>query len=170
MTSLFEDPGSLSTCPVLGIPLGMTTEGSGCEDEVDWADRWWNPAHPRLLRWEKGLVWMSSGLVLFSLVVPHFQTGVVGSYPIRSIWFPSHLLLEGTGSYPDFLGLNRWPMVPRVQDPDSSPRTFRRVGSQSYSLDGRQNRYSYVSTGTAAWFGDEAMGLEPPWSWHRIPW
>jgi hypothetical protein len=34
-------------------------------------------------------------------------------------WFSRHLLLEGTGSYPNFLGRNRWPVVPGVQDPDT---------------------------------------------------
>jgi hypothetical protein len=51
-----------------------------------------------------------------------------------------------------------------VQDPDSSPRAFRRVGGRGHSLDGRHNRYLYVTTGTAAGFGGEAMGLKPPWS------
>jgi hypothetical protein len=37
------------------------------------------------------------GLVLFRLVAPPLQLGVMGPYPIRGVWFPSHLLLEGTG-------------------------------------------------------------------------
>jgi hypothetical protein len=59
------------------------------------------------------------GLVLFRLVVPLLQLGVVGLYPVQDIWFPNHLPLEGVGSYPDLLGHNRWPMVPRVQDPNN---------------------------------------------------
>jgi hypothetical protein len=42
------------------------------------------------------------GLALFRLVVPPLQPGVVGPYPIQDTWFPSHLLLEKTGSYLDF--------------------------------------------------------------------
>jgi hypothetical protein len=38
-----------------------------------------------------------SGLVLFSLVVPLLQLGVVGPYLIWGAWFPSRLPLEGTG-------------------------------------------------------------------------
>jgi hypothetical protein len=37
------------------------------------------------------------GLVLFRLVVPPLQSGVVGLYPIRCTCFPSHVSLEGTG-------------------------------------------------------------------------
>jgi hypothetical protein len=36
------------------------------------------------------------GSVLFSLVVPPLQSGVVGLYPVWGAWFPNHLLLEGT--------------------------------------------------------------------------
>jgi hypothetical protein len=36
-------------------------------------------------------------LVIFRLVVPPLQSGVVGSYRILGVWFPSHLQLEGTG-------------------------------------------------------------------------
>jgi hypothetical protein len=60
-------------------------------------------------------------------------------------------------------------MVPGVQVPDSSHRAFRRAGHRSHSLDGRQNRYSYVTTCTATGFSGEAMGLKPPWSCLRIP-
>jgi hypothetical protein len=35
-------------------------------------------------------------LFLFRLVPPTLQLGVVGSYLIRGVWFPSWLLLEGT--------------------------------------------------------------------------
>jgi hypothetical protein len=42
------------------------------------------------------------GSVLFRLVVPPLQTGVVGSYPVLSIWFASRLLLEGTGRIQNF--------------------------------------------------------------------
>jgi hypothetical protein len=35
-------------------------------------------------------------LVIFSLLSPPLQPGVVGPYPTRSAWFPDHLLLKGT--------------------------------------------------------------------------
>jgi hypothetical protein len=34
--------------------------------------------------------------VLFRLVTPPLQPGVVGPYLVRGVWFPSHLILEGT--------------------------------------------------------------------------
>jgi hypothetical protein len=37
-----------------------------------------------------------SGLLLFRLVVPPLQLGVVGPYPVWGVWLLSHLLLEGT--------------------------------------------------------------------------
>jgi hypothetical protein len=63
-----------------------------------------------------------------------------------------------------FLDCNRRLVVPEVQDPVSGPRAFRRVGGWSRSLDGMQNRYSYVTVGTTMGFGGEAMGLKPLWS------
>jgi hypothetical protein len=35
-------------------------------------------------------------LVRFRLVPRPLQLGVVGPYSVRGVWFPSHLLLEGT--------------------------------------------------------------------------
>jgi hypothetical protein len=93
--------------------------------------------------------------------LPFSQEG--GAYLIRGTWFPICLPLVGTGSYLDLLGRNWYPMVARVQDPDSSPRAFRRMGGQGRSLDRRHNSYSYVTTGTTTGFGGEAVGLEPPW-------
>jgi hypothetical protein len=49
---------------------------------------------------------------------PPLQPGVVGPYSVRGMWFPSHLPLERTKSYL-FLGRNRRPAVPWVQDPTS---------------------------------------------------
>jgi hypothetical protein len=37
-----------------------------------------------------------SGLVIFRLLVPSLQPGVVGPYPIRGAWFPNCLPLKGT--------------------------------------------------------------------------
>jgi hypothetical protein len=67
------------------------------------------------------------GLVLFRLVVPPLQSGVVGPYPVRGIWFPRNFLLEGTESYPDLLSHNQRPAVPGVQD--LKPSVERVVGA-----------------------------------------
>jgi hypothetical protein len=61
------------------------------------------------------------GLVLFRLVVPPLQHGVAGPYLVWGTWFPTYLPLEGTGVHPYFLGHNQRPVVPGVQDLDSSP-------------------------------------------------
>jgi hypothetical protein len=37
------------------------------------------------------------GLIHFKLVTPPLQPGMVGSYHVWGVWFPSHLLLEGAG-------------------------------------------------------------------------
>jgi hypothetical protein len=52
-----------------------------------------------------------SGLVLFRLVAPPLQPGVVGPYPVWDTWFPHHL------SYPEFLAITGDPRYPRVQYP-----------------------------------------------------
>jgi hypothetical protein len=44
------------------------------------------------MRWHGLLL----SLVLFKLMVPPLQLGVVERYPIRGVWFPSRLLLVGT--------------------------------------------------------------------------
>jgi hypothetical protein len=44
-----------------------------------------------------------------------------GHFLVRGVWFPSHLLLEGTDHIQGFLGHNRWPTVPGVSYSDSSP-------------------------------------------------
>jgi hypothetical protein len=59
-----------------------------------------------------------SGSSFFRLVVSPLWPKVVVPYLVCSIWFPSHLPLEETRSYPDLLGHNRQPVVPGVQDPD----------------------------------------------------
>jgi hypothetical protein len=46
---------------------------------------------------EKWLCGLFLSLVLFKLVAPPPHPGVVGPYPVRGVWFPGHLLLEGTG-------------------------------------------------------------------------
>jgi hypothetical protein len=37
------------------------------------------------------------GSVHFRLVAPPLRPGVVGPYLVQGVWFPSRLLLEGTG-------------------------------------------------------------------------
>jgi hypothetical protein len=97
-------------------PPGMDTGAQVCaepdhKEELVWGKRDWC----RLL--------LDS--VLFRLVVPLLQLGVVGPYPVRGVWFPNRLPLEGIRPYPDLLGYNQRPTVLRVQGPDSSPRAFR---------------------------------------------
>jgi hypothetical protein len=43
-----------------------------------------------------------SGLVLFRLVAPPVQLGVVRLYPVRGVWFPNRLPLEATGRIHNF--------------------------------------------------------------------
>jgi hypothetical protein len=45
-----------------------------------------------------------------------------------------------------------------VLDPDSSPRAFCRAAGQSRSLDGRENRYTYVTASAITGFSGEAWG------------
>jgi hypothetical protein len=78
------------------------------------------------------------GFSSFKLVGPPLQPAVVGPYEVHGSWLPSHLPLEGTRLYPDLLDHNWQPMVPGVQDPDSSRRAFRRVsGWVVHSMGGR---------------------------------
>jgi hypothetical protein len=42
------------------------------------------------------------GLVLFRLVVPSLQSGVVEPYPVCDVWFSSRLPLEGIGHIQNF--------------------------------------------------------------------
>jgi hypothetical protein len=101
------------------------------------------------------------GLLLFSLVVPPLQR-----YTISGMGYliPQSFAAGGNWAISRFLGCNQWPVVLGVQDPDSSPRAFHRVGGRGCSLNRRHNRYSYVTTGTAAGFDGEAMGIKPLWS------
>jgi hypothetical protein len=43
-----------------------------------------------------------SGSVLFRLVAPPLQLRVVGPYLVQCVWFPSRLLLNGTGHIQNF--------------------------------------------------------------------
>jgi hypothetical protein len=42
------------------------------------------------------------GSIPFRLVAPPILSGVVASYLVRGVWFPSRLPLEGTGYIQDF--------------------------------------------------------------------
>jgi hypothetical protein len=53
----------------------------------------------RLKKCKRGLL---PELVLFRLVAPPLPPGVVGFYPVRGIWFPILLPLEGTGRIQNF--------------------------------------------------------------------
>jgi hypothetical protein len=97
-------------------------------------------------------------------MVPSLQSGVMGPCLVWGTGFPSHFPLEGTGSYPIYLGHNRWIAVPVLQDPDSSSGAFHQASGQGRSLNGRQNGYSYVTMSTAMGFGGEPMELDPEWS------
>jgi hypothetical protein len=65
------------------------------------------------------------GLVPFKLVVPPLQPGVLEPYLVWGTWFPSRLLLEEIGLCLDFLGHNRWPAIPEVQDSNKFPCPFK---------------------------------------------
>jgi hypothetical protein len=67
-----------------------------------------------------GTCWrgLLQSLALFSLVVPPLQLGVMGPYPVRGVWFPNRLPLEEL-VISRFLGHNRPPTVPGIQDPYS---------------------------------------------------
>jgi hypothetical protein len=55
-----------------------------------------------IVGWKKHKYGLLQGLVLFRLVAPPLQPGVVGLYPVWGVWFPSHLPLEGTGRIQNF--------------------------------------------------------------------
>jgi hypothetical protein len=176
MATSFKDHRLLGHLPGSGDPRVWLLGASECpklayKEELDQADKWWDPARPRLLRWKNDWYRSCPSLVLLRWRSPppfiqewwdHIQYMVLG-YPVVCHWGEQ-------GCIQICLGHNWWPMVPGVQDPDSSPWAFRRAGGQGRSFIGRQIRYSYVITGIAAWFDGEAMGLEPPWLWLRIPW
>jgi hypothetical protein len=77
---------------------------------------------------------------------------------------PQPFAARGNRSYLEFWAIIDGPRYLGVLDPDSSPRSFRRAGGRSWSLNGRQNRYSYVTAGAITGYGGEAVGLKPPQS------
>jgi hypothetical protein len=64
------------------------------------------------------------GRVLFMLVVAPLQPGVVEPYLVRGRWFSSHLLLEGTGSYLNFLAITNDLRYPGYKTPIVAPKPF----------------------------------------------
>jgi hypothetical protein len=48
------------------------------------------------------MVWIAPGFISFRLVAPPLLQGVVGSYPVRGVWFPSYLMLEGASRIQNF--------------------------------------------------------------------
>jgi hypothetical protein len=61
------------------------------------------------------------GLILFRLVAPPLQSGVVGPFPGTGCMVPQSFVVGGNWSYPRFLGHNQWPTVPEVNYPDNMP-------------------------------------------------
>jgi hypothetical protein len=55
-----------------------------------------------IVRWKKRKCGLLLRIVLFRLVAPPLQSGVVGLYPIRGVRFPSRLTLVGTGHIQNF--------------------------------------------------------------------
>jgi hypothetical protein len=56
-------------------------------------------------------------LILFRLVAPPLQSGVVGPYVVWGTWFPNHLPPEGAGHIQIFWAVTGNSRYPRVQDP-----------------------------------------------------
>jgi hypothetical protein len=100
MSLLPEDP-ALIALPGVGKPPGVTGGGGHVPNRVtrriysEQTDGEILPVHGyrdgRVNRYRS-----FSGLVLFSLVVPLLQPGVVEPYLVCGTWFPNRLSLEGT--------------------------------------------------------------------------
>jgi hypothetical protein len=76
---------------------------------------------------------------------------------------PQPFALGGNRSYLDFWVITEDPWYPRYKTTKVAlePSIDWVAGR---SLDRRHNRYPYITVGTTAGFGGEAMGLKPPWS------
>jgi hypothetical protein len=55
-----------------------------------------------IVEWKKRKRGLLTRLVLFKLVAPPLQPGLVGLYLVWGVWFPSRLPLEGTGCIQNF--------------------------------------------------------------------
>jgi hypothetical protein len=77
------------------------------------------------------------GLVLFRLVAPPLQPGVVEPYPVRGAWFHSRLPLEGTESYSEFWAVTSGLWYPRYKTPIiASEPSVEWVSGAIYSMRG----------------------------------
>jgi hypothetical protein len=77
--------------PVLG-------QGGRCTEQIGGEIK---PAH--VYYNEKNVtVWIIPSLVLFRLVAPPLQPGVVEPYMVWGVWFPNYLLLERTHRIENF--------------------------------------------------------------------
>jgi hypothetical protein len=90
-------------------------------------------------------------------VTPPLQPGIIGHiwYMLYGSLAICHLREPVVST---ILGCNQWPTVPRVLHLNNSPQAFYQAGGRSRSLDGRQNRNSYVIAGAAVGFSGEFMG------------
>jgi hypothetical protein len=96
------------------------------------------PEGPPLDRWPLSSQAMSSG------VVPGTR------YPNPFVWLLVELVVSS------LLCCNRWPVVPGVQDPDSSRRALRQTDARSRSLIVWQNRSSHGTVRVTAGFRNMA--------------
>jgi hypothetical protein len=112
-------PGSRGTYPVLEKPPGVAIKGPGCMPGQVTMRSYNGLTGGEILPvrnhrdGRKDRCGLLSGLVLFRLVFPPLQLGVVGSYPIEMFSSPTIWCWREPGH-------NRWPTVPGVQDLDTS--------------------------------------------------
>jgi hypothetical protein len=86
----------------------------------------------------KGLVRIAPGSSFFRLVVSPLQSGVVGPYPVRGMWFPSLLPLERTGLYPVFWVITGGLWYPGYKTQTVGPEpSVKRVAVVVHSTEGR---------------------------------
>jgi hypothetical protein len=72
------------------------------------------------------------------LVVAPLQPGVVEPYPVWGRWFSSHLLLEGTMTYLNFLAITNDPRYPGYKILIVAPKPFvERVERAIHSTGGK---------------------------------
>jgi hypothetical protein len=87
----------------------------------------------------------------------------MGPYPIRGTWLPSHVPLEGTEPYSDFLDHNRWPAVLGAQDPDSSPEpSVEWVGGAVHLTGGRIGTHGTKASMVVTWNPVVVPTMLPP--------
>jgi hypothetical protein len=113
--------------------------------------------HHRVEECRRGL---SPRQVLFRLVGPPLQPVEVGLFLGTRCMVLQSYAGRGNRSYLGVLGCNRWPTVPGVNYPDSSPRFLRFAGGRSRSLDGGCNRFSYGTVGTTVGLNGEIYGAK----------